>query len=209
MPHVVLLGDSIFDNARYVPGEPPVIEQLRQCLPANWQATLAAVDGDITTDVALQLEDLPEQATHLVVSVGGNDALGYAGVLTMPATTVHQALLELGQVRDEFRENYRSMLRAVLQHELPTVICTVYDSVPGLGDTERLALGVFNEVILREAFTQGLPVIDLRLVCDEAADYSEVSPIEPSVQGGEKIAKAVATAVTSHDFSQRHTCIYR
>lgn len=208
MPHVVLLGDSIFDNARYVPGEPPVIEQLRQSLPANWQATLAAVDGDITTDVALQLEDLPENATHLVVSVGGNDALGHAGVLTMPAATVHQALLELGQVKDAFRESYHAMLRAVLQHELPTVVCTIYDSVPGLGDTERLALGMFNEVILREAFAHGLPVIDLRLLCDQSADYSEVSPIEPSVQGGAKIAKVVATVVTSHDFSRRQTCIY-
>jgi hypothetical protein len=28
----VLLGDSIFDNGRYVPGGPAVIEQLRRCL---------------------------------------------------------------------------------------------------------------------------------------------------------------------------------
>ncbi len=27
MSHVVLLGDSIFDNARYVPGGPPVVER--------------------------------------------------------------------------------------------------------------------------------------------------------------------------------------
>ena len=33
MNHVVLLGDSIFDNASYVPGKPPVIEQLR----TNWE----------------------------------------------------------------------------------------------------------------------------------------------------------------------------
>jgi len=209
VPHVVLLGDSIFDNASYVPGHPPVIEQLRQCLLAGWQATLAAVDGDITADVPDQLATLPSDATHLVVSVGGNDALGYAGVLTVPATTVNQALVELGQVRDTFRENYRAMLRAVLQHQLPTAVCTIYDSVPGLGEPERLALGMFNEVILREAFTHGLPVIDLRLVCDQAADYSQLSPIEPSVHGGAKIAKVVATVVTSHDFNRRQTCIYR
>jgi hypothetical protein len=35
MPHIVLLGDSIFDNAAYVPGELPVIEQLRARLPEN------------------------------------------------------------------------------------------------------------------------------------------------------------------------------
>ena len=50
MKHVVLLGDSIFDNASYVPGQPPVIEQLRSQLPPSWAATLLAVDGDVTED---------------------------------------------------------------------------------------------------------------------------------------------------------------
>jgi hypothetical protein len=30
--HVVLLGDSIFDNARYVPGGPSVLEHFRKGL---------------------------------------------------------------------------------------------------------------------------------------------------------------------------------
>jgi hypothetical protein len=33
MSHAVLLGDSIFDNARYVPDRPPVIDQVRRGLP--------------------------------------------------------------------------------------------------------------------------------------------------------------------------------
>ena len=55
MGHVVLLGDSIFDNARYVPDRPPVIEQVRRGLPQGWQATLLAVDGHTSADVANQL----------------------------------------------------------------------------------------------------------------------------------------------------------
>ena len=31
MPHVVLLGDSIFDNGAYTQGGPDVITQLRGC----------------------------------------------------------------------------------------------------------------------------------------------------------------------------------
>ena len=91
MGHVVLLGDSIFDNARYVPDRPPVIEQLRQALPRGWRATLLAVDGDVTEDVTTQLRDLPADATHLVVSAGGNDALGESDVLRQPAATVGAA----------------------------------------------------------------------------------------------------------------------
>ncbi|HEY1387763.1 MAG TPA: GDSL-type esterase/lipase family protein, partial [Ktedonobacterales bacterium] len=77
MPHVVLLGDSIFDNQSYVQrGEPDVIRQLRAHLPADWEATLLAVDGNVTADIRRQLAHLPTDATHLVISVGGNDALG-------------------------------------------------------------------------------------------------------------------------------------
>ena len=73
MNHAVLLGDSIFDNAAYVPGKPSVIEQLRKTLPGDWKATLLAVDGDVTADVQKQIERLPDDATHLIVSSGGND----------------------------------------------------------------------------------------------------------------------------------------
>src|SRR5918996_5903451 len=78
MPHLVLLGDSVFDNARYVSKGHSVIEQLRNQLPAGWNATLLAVDGHVTSDIARQLERLPKDATHLLVSSGGNDALSHA-----------------------------------------------------------------------------------------------------------------------------------
>ena len=45
MSHVVLLGDSIFDNGLYVPGGSPLIEQLRTRLPKGWKGTLVAVDA--------------------------------------------------------------------------------------------------------------------------------------------------------------------
>jgi hypothetical protein len=46
----------------------------------------------------------------------------------------------------------------------------------------------------------GETVIDLRLVCPYADDYARSSPIEPSVAGGGKIARAVARLVTGYDF---------
>ena len=51
MNHVVLLGDSIFDNAAYVYGSSDVITHLNSILPQDWKATLLAVDGSISTDV--------------------------------------------------------------------------------------------------------------------------------------------------------------
>jgi hypothetical protein len=166
--HVVLLGDSIFDNPRYVPDRPPVIEQVRQILPSGWLATLLAVDGHITEDVINQLKDLPADATHLVVSAGGNDALGETSILSEAACTVGDALGLIHEVRVRFRDSYRAMLQSLSAVKKPTTVCTVYDSIPGLGLPEQAALAGFNEVILREAFLAGLPVIDLRLICDRA-----------------------------------------
>jgi hypothetical protein len=208
MGHVVLLGDSIFDNALYVPGRPPVIDQLRQGLPGGWRATLLAVDGHTAGDVPGQLARLPADATHLVVSAGGNDALGASGILGQSADSVGHALAQLHAAQAEFREVYRRMLRAVLAAGKPTAVCTVYDAIPGLVPAELTALGLFNEVILREAFLAGLPVVDLRLVCTDAADYSSLSPIEPSVAGGSKITRVVTGVATAHDFSRRHSVVY-
>jgi hypothetical protein len=208
MGHVALLGDSIFDNARYVPGCPPVIEQLRQSLSSGWQATLLAVDGHVAEDVSTQLKRVPVGATHLVVSAGGNDALGESSILSEPACTVGEALGIMSEVQAKFRDSYRKMLDALLAVGKPATVCTVYDEIPDLGPAEKVALAGFNEIILREAFSVCVPVIDLRLVCNQASDYSHVSPIEPSAVGGAKIVRVIAEVVTMHDFSKRSSAVF-
>src|ERR1039457_1972445 len=78
MKHIVLLGDSIFDNAVYVNGGPDVIKQLRSILPQEWQASLLAGEGSGTTDVISQIPLIPASATPFNVSAGGNDEIGRA-----------------------------------------------------------------------------------------------------------------------------------
>jgi hypothetical protein len=194
--HVVLAGDSVFDNAAYVPGGPAVIEQVRAALPAGAHATLLAVDGSVLDGVARQLARLPAAATHLVISSGGNDALGQQGILREQAGTVEAALRRLAAMRDAFAVRYEAMLRQALSHRLPVAVCTIYDAVPGLDRASAVALNLFNDVITRAAYAAGVPVIDLRVICAEAQDYSARSPIEPSVQGGAKIARAIARTVS-------------
>jgi hypothetical protein len=59
---------------------------------------------------------------------------------------------------------------------------------------------------VREAFAARLPIIDLRSVCTEAEDYSEISPIEPSDQGGGKIAKAIRAWLTEESEVDNPLC---
>ena len=203
-PHVVLLGDSIFDNARYVPGGPAVIDQLRERLPLGWRATLVANDGDVVADLARQIALIPRDATHLVVSVGGNDALMSQGVMSAPARTVIDALGHLAEVRRLFQSAYRTMLGELLQLRLKTAVCTIYDAVPGLTPELQTALAIFNDTITREATAAALPVIDLRQACVAPSDFSEISPIEPSVAGGWKIAQAIGFCVIPPESTERH-----
>ncbi len=208
MKHVVLLGDSIFDNQAYVPGEPPVIDQLRNLLPLPWQATLLAVDGHVTADVIRRTKYLPADASHLVVSCGGNDALGFRGLVHAGSDPADEVLRLLTEARTAFQSDYRRMLSHVMSFDLPTAVCTIYDSVPGLDPNETTALAIFNEVILREAASMTVPVIDLRLICTDPADYSILSPIEPSSSGGEKIAQVISRMLSNHDFLQGHCVVY-
>jgi hypothetical protein len=92
MHHVVLLGDSIFDHAAYVAGEPEIRAQLKECLPHDWRVMLVAVDGDRMQDVRAQLQRLPHDGSPLLVSVGGNDALDHLDFLSAPAQSVTDVL---------------------------------------------------------------------------------------------------------------------
>jgi len=192
MPHLVLLGDSVFDNGAYVPGHSPVIEQVRESLGSSWQATLLAVDGDVVADVAAQLKRLPADATHLAISAGGNDALRHGGILHESATSVAQVLTKLADIRDAFHREYRTVMGLVTARGFPTIVCTIYDAIPGLARQAVCALSVFNDVIVREAVRHHASVLDLRQICDGEEHYSGLSPIEPSATGGQRIAAALA-----------------
>lgn len=209
MPHLVLLGDAIFDNASYTRGGPCVIEQITARLPAGWSASLLAVDGDTTSDVAKQLSGFPTDASHLALSVGGNDALGCMSRLEEPVHTVLEALATLADIQSGFARHYGTLLDKLAALKLPLMTCTIYDAVPGLPVPLRAALSLFNDVILREAIRRGLPVLDLRMVCTEPGDYSEDSPFEPSSQGGAKLADRLASTVLHHDFKRTDCSIGR
>src|SRR5688500_8946982 len=127
MPHVVLLGDSIFDNAAYVAGGPDVIAQLRPLLGADWRATLLAVDGATSAEVPRQAERIPADPTLLVLSVGGNDALGHLDLLERPARSVAEALSLLADRADGFARAYRAAVQSLQAHALPLTVCTVYN----------------------------------------------------------------------------------
>ncbi len=195
MTHIVLIGDSIFDNGTYVPEGRDVISHLRHKLDADSQATLLAVDGAVVDDVASQVFHIPNDATHVMLSAGGNDALQNLGILDEPAHTVSDALLRLAMIRERFADSYRELIRSLVELQKPLTVCTIYqppmfEEVPQ--PVLAAALSVFNDTILGIAFEESISVIETRLLLNEESDFESI--IEPSDSGGAKIAQALTMA---------------
>jgi len=197
--HVALLGDSIFDNRSYTGGEPDVVTHLRAMLQAGWRASLYAIDGATTKDFGPQLLRVPADASHIVVSLGGNDALENSDVLALPVRSTTEALGLFAHRVARFERAYRAALDRAFSLGRDTTICTIYEGnlEPDQASLARIGLMLFNDVILRVAFERRISVIDLRLICTEPTDYA--NPIEPSGTGGRKIATAIARSLGALD----------
>jgi len=119
-------------------------------------------------------------------------------MLRKPVTLSSEVFLLLARVIGVFESMYRRVVEACLKRGLPLVLCTIYNgnfADPEFQTMARVAVAAFNDAILRLSREKGLPAIDLRLVCALAEDYA--NPIEPSVIGGEKIARTIWRTISS------------
>lgn len=208
MKKIALMGDSIFDNRMYVKRGYSVIEQFNQMPDTDWKAELLAVDGNVTKNVVTQCQKISAETTHLIISVGGNDALSCLNIFEKPASSVNEVMELLTVIKDQFQSDYKEMIDALIKTNKKLAVCTVYDTIPGIEKRVLTALALFNEVILKEAFRHKIPVIDLRLIFNNNEDYSSLSPIEPSEIGGEKLVAVILQCLEQHDFSDSKSLIY-
>jgi len=206
MPHstsicsntITFYGDSIFDNRPYVARHEDTVEAWAAKLISN-PTRMKAVDGHTTTDLLEILESLPKKIDpkeSAVISIGGNDALQSRWVLQQPTQSVGLAFHELQPILNIFRKNYTMVLESLIEHfELRNLrVCTIYNGIPDLPTEARTALGLFNDIITEEAGLRSIRVIDLRVICAEPECYSDISSIEPSSIGAQRITEAVRQA---------------
>ncbi len=208
---LLVCGDSVLDNGAYVGllGR-PLKRHLRAFLD-NWQVDFRALDGAVCADVSsVQLGgggegdaggDGAGAFDAVVVSVGGNDALGRLHLLedARQARLIDFALM-LADVQDAFRADYAAVLDAAARHAPAVLALTVYrprfhlDGMPA--ELQRAAstlLSLFNDVIQEEAQARGCTLLDLRRICD--SDRHFANAIEPGDLGGREIARAIAERV--------------
>ena len=159
MKHIILAGDSVFDNHSYVKeGEPDVRDQLADLLDDGDKATLIAVDGDINNDVAKQLDNIPNDATHLFISIGGNDALMHIDAFTETVSTIGDALDSFNEMVQEFERDYIKMLTNVIKYGLKTTLCTIYNPCFDHDNMDRISYMFLQIPILRNC-NEDLPLL--------------------------------------------------
>jgi hypothetical protein len=194
---IELFGDSLFQNMSYTLAGESVIDHMHRLSPVP--VSQLAVDGDITTDTLLILEDRGDDfnpETGAVLSVGGNDSLRSASILECPVSSVFESFTKMIPILDAFRSRYIAVLERLLKmYEVELIrVLTIHNRVPISPTIPRealAALALFNEIILEECSRRKLQIIDLRVICESPDSYSEISPIEPSGIGGLRISEAI------------------
>lgn len=201
--HLVLLGDAL-QNIDLGSGE---VERALVPRPRNpWKLTVVQV---LETLRRGHVREIPEDATHVVISIEGAWAIEVSGLLQVGARTISEALEALCTAADEFEGILAGMIAAARETGLPTVVCTLVPAryvKPAQHRVAATALAIFNDRVVRRAFAARLPIVDLRMVCDEDGDYASETLL--SRAGVRKAANVIRAALYEVSVSAERTRVY-
>jgi len=221
--NILLLGDSIIDNGSYVhDGELDVATHLKKLYSdhPNVSITNNAVDGDTMYDLEYNHLDTPdiEEASHIIVSIGGNDLLHnisflqrtseLSKIMGKDARIGKWGVKELNPSRNRvfeetyfeiikpFTKQYETIVANLSIHRAKLLLCTVYegdlvdsDEFSDVNNSSKTMVSLFNDIVYRTANKYGADVLELREIFVRPEDYA--NPIEPSHIGGGKLAKSI------------------
>ena len=201
--HLVLLGDALH-NIDLGSGE---IESALVPRPRNpWKLTVVPA---LETLRRGHVRVIPEDATHVVISIEGAWAIEASGLLRGGTHTISEALETLCTAADEFEGILAGMIAAARETALPTVVCTLVPAryvKPAQHRVATTALAIFNDRVVRRAFGARLPIVDLRMVCDEDGDYASETLL--SRAGVRKAANVIRAALYEVSRSVQRTRVY-
>ena len=201
--HLVLLGDAL-QNIDLGSGE---IESALVPRPRNpWKITVLQA---LQTLQRGHVREIPEDATHIVISIEGAWAIEASRLLQAGRHTIREALATLSAAADEFEGILAGMITAAQETGLPTVVCTLVPAryaEPAEHRVATTALAIFNDRVVRHTFAASLPIVDLRLVCDEDADYASATLL--SRAGVRKAANVIRAALYEVSRAVERTRVY-
>jgi len=201
--HLVLLGDALH-NIDLGEGDP---ESALVPRPRNpWKLTVIEAPDTLRERAA---SAIPADATHIGICVDGGWAIETSGLLQAGARSVRDALGAMASAADSFEEVFAQLIVASTETGLPTIVCTLIPAryfEPLRQRVAAAALAIFNDRILRRAFAARLSILELRLVCDQDADYASETLL--SRVGARKVANVARTALYEVSREPGRTRVY-
>ncbi len=191
---IFCVGDSMLNNAHYVGAGESVLDCLQMLGSKNCNYVMLAKDGARLSDVFQQIDTLTASATGsdscmMVVSVGGNDILSEAKPVSQ-ASLVDAETLEYFQI---FLKLVKS-IHVRFDRKMQIFVLNLY--YPGSKKRFHDRIRQWNAWLDEHALTAGYTVIHTDSVMTEADDICY--KIEPSPQGGEKIAGLIIANTCSN-----------
>jgi hypothetical protein len=205
--HVVLLGDSTLDNARYLDrakGEQSVEKILQKtCWERGWRMKVLAQDGSMLDDVRLQqLPLIPTDATHVVMSATGNDLLKLLNEMVSANFTMKSMYSAMYVRLAGLADEYAALVKKLKAAGFHVCICTIQHPIFNhflFKSIATLGLGIHNSRIKAIAEDLKCSVIDLANILDCPEDFA--NPLEMSTRGGTKLVGNIDAFVQDHSVS--------
>jgi len=199
-PKIVLFGDSILNNTRYVPSGKSVIAHLKHMYGDNLQTY--AQDGAYISNVYGQVEQYENYGTtsgsdstrtHIIISVGGNDLLNEMNVGELNESKVTY-----------LSSKYERLLKYICGKYPNAVIhlLNVYQPTHEIFISASKQIEHWNNKVYNTASDasnrkkQVVNVVKIDKVCVEKSDF--VNVIEPSAKGGKKIVSLIVQNVNEY-----------
>jgi len=180
--HIILLGDSILNNINYVK-ENESIEQMLKA-QTETQITSLAQDGAVLQDVFTQIDKIPlelnQPTTYIFLSIGGNDLLNHS----LSEIYIHKLI-----------EQYKLLIATIITR-LPSAklyLLTLYYPTSVKYESYIEFISLWNKNV--KELMQSSNIIYLQDIINQDGDL--VYQIEPSSNGGKKIAEAILQKIAN------------
>jgi len=198
-PKIVLFGDSILNNTRYVASGKSVTASLKRMYGDNLQTY--AQDGAYISNIYGQVEqhetyggwdDAGSSKTHIIISVGGNDLLNALNMGDLDDSKVTHLSSKYERLLNYIRGKYPN---AVLH------LLNVYQPVDDVFTSAAAQIEKWNDSVYKASTgggkkSQVTNVVKIDEVCVNESDF--VNTIEPSVKGGKKIVSLIVQNVNEY-----------
>ena len=180
---IVLVGDSILENSKYVPENKAVKDEI---FKKHKNMLMLAEDDSKIRDIDKQLKLIPKhlnkKSTHLIMSVGGNDIMEkYEKKKASEITT---------EKIDELFIEYRTLLEKIKKkYKMKIVLVNIYLPVAESHVKLHKVIREWNRRQKSYARAKRMKILAIADKFDDPKYFTE--KIEPSEEGSKIIAKQV------------------